>query len=127
MEREDERMEREDEMAEMVDHQLNPTVEEELQKKLVDEDEPDDGHFIEDIVKHRDSEGGREYWVKFVGHGTERNLWYWEDDLLQTAPEMVADYEEEQEEEAKRIINKRAAGKRIPGKRGGDKRKRSVG
>ena len=54
-----------------------------MQKKLGDEDDPDDGHLIEEIVKHRDGEYGREYWIKFVGNGEEKNLWYWEDDVLQ--------------------------------------------
>ena len=75
----------------------------------------------------RDSENGREYWVKFVGYGEEKNLWYWEDDLLQTTPEMVAEYEEELERRAKKKINERAPGKRVPGKREGSRRKRSVG
>ena len=127
VESEEDRLEREDKMAKKVDQNLDPVVAEEVQKKLGDPDDPDDGHLIEEIVKHRDSENGREYWVKFVGYGEEKNLWYWEDDLLQTTPEMVAEYEEELERRAKKKINERAPGKRVPGKREGSRRKRSVG
>ena len=79
-ESEEERLAREDEMAKVADLNLDPVVAEEVKKKLGDEDDPDDGHLIEEIVKHRDSEHGREYWIKFVGYGSEKNLWYWEDD-----------------------------------------------
>ena len=126
-ESEEDRLAREDEMAKVADLNLDPVVAEEVKKKLGDEDDPDEGHLIEEIVKHRDSEHGREYWIKFVGYGPEKNLWYWEDDLLQTAPEMVAEYEEELEKRAKKKINERAPGKRVPGNREGSRRKRSVG
>ena len=83
----------------------------------------DDGHFIEKILDHRDDDGdgGREYKARFVGC---KDLWYMDEDLVETASETVAEYEEEREKEARAKLGRREEGKRVPGKstRGGRKR-----
>jgi hypothetical protein len=114
VELEEEREEREDELAEKVERELDPEVAKEVGKKLVDEEEPDDGHFIEKILDHRDDEedGGREYKVRFVGHGPDKDLWYWDEHLMESAPEMVAEYEEEEEMKAQLKINERREGRK---------------
>ena len=126
VEGEEERQQREDELAEQVDRDLDSEVAQEVGRKLVDQDDPDNGHFIEKIMDHRDDDedGGREYKVRFVGYGPDKDLWYMDDDLLETAPEMVAEYEE-REKEARA---KREDGKRVPekSKRGGREKGRQV-
>ena len=126
VEGEEERQQREDELAEQVDRDLDSEVAQEVGRKLVDQDDPDNGHFIEKIMDHRDDDedGGREYKVRFVGYGPDKDLWYMDEDLLETAPEMVAEYEEGREKEARVKLGRREEGKRVPGKskRGGRKR-----
>ncbi len=46
------------------------------------------------------------YKVRFVGYGPKDNLWYKDDDLLQTRPEMVAEYQEQVEEKARMLLGR---------------------
>lgn len=61
-ESEEDRLAREDEMAKVADLNLDPVVAEEVKKKLGDEDDPDDGHLIEEIVKAQ----GQRTWAGVV-------------------------------------------------------------
>jgi hypothetical protein len=112
VELEEEREEREDELAEKVERDPDPEVAKELGKKLVDEEEPDDGHFVEKILDHL--RGGRRSRVQ----GEVRGAWagqgplVLDEHMMESAPEMVAEYEEEEEMEGQRRINERR-GKKI--------------
>jgi histone H3/H4 len=75
----------------------------ELQRELEDED-----YQIEKIIDHEeDDDGSRQYKVRFVGYGPKDDLWYEEEDLLETASEMVADYEERLEERERMLLQER--------------------
>ncbi len=76
-------------IAEAVKH-LDKETAKELEKELEDED-----YRIEKILDHEEGKNGsRQYKVRFVGYGPKNDLWYEEHDLMETASEMVADYEE---------------------------------
>jgi len=75
----------------------------EMQKELEDEE-----YRIEKILDHNEGkDGSREYKVRFVGYGPNDDLWYKEEDLLETAPEMIAEYEEKVEEEERKLLQER--------------------
>jgi transposase InsO family protein len=81
----------------------------EMQKEL-----EDDEYCIEKILDHNEEkDGSREYKVRFVGYGPKDDLWYKEEDLLETAPEMVAEYQEQVEEAERKLLQERR------GERGG--------
>ncbi len=72
----------------------------ELEKALEDED-----FRVEKILDHReDDDGSVRYKVRFVGYGPKEDLWYDDEDLLGTAPEMVAEYQEQVEAKAAMLL-----------------------
>jgi transposase InsO family protein len=82
---------------------LDKETAKELQKELENED-----YRIEKILDHEEEkDGSRQYKVRFVGYGPKDDLWYAEEDLLETAPEMVADYEEQLEERERLLLQDR--------------------
>lgn len=51
--------------------------------------------YIEKILAHKEApDGTTQYKVRFVGYGPKDDLWFYDDDMLRTAPEMVAAYHE---------------------------------
>jgi hypothetical protein len=76
----------------------------ELEKALDDED-----FRIEKILDHQEaSSGAVRYKVRFVGYGPKDDLWYDDEDLLESAPEMVADYQEQVEAKAATFVSVRS-------------------
>jgi hypothetical protein len=68
----------------------------------------DEEYQIEKILDHIEcKDGSREYKVRFVGYGPNDDLWYKEEDLLETAAEMVADYEQQVEEAERKLLQER--------------------
>jgi transposase InsO family protein len=100
---------------------LDKETAKDLAKELAGED-----YRIEKILKHADDKkGSRQFKVRFVGYGPKDDLWYEEEDLRITAPEMVDAYEE-----ALRANNKgkeAKGGKEPRGKKVAPKRSSSVG
>jgi hypothetical protein len=44
-------------------------------------------------MEHKeDNEGGIQYKVRFVGYGPKDDLWFDDDELLHSAPKLVAEY-----------------------------------
>jgi hypothetical protein len=86
----------------------------EMQKELEHED-----YRIEKILDHNEGkDGSREYKVRFVGYGPKDDLWYKEEDLLETAPEMVAEYEEQVEEAERNLLQERRGERGARSRRG---------
>jgi hypothetical protein len=107
-------------IAKVVKH-LDKETAKELEKELEDED-----YRIEKILDHEEGkDGSRQYKVRFVGYGPKDDLWYAEHDLMETASEMVADYEEMLEGRMRVLMQerrsegaKRAEKQRAPAEKG---------
>jgi RNase H-like domain found in reverse transcriptase/Integrase zinc binding domain/Integrase core domain/Zinc knuckle len=85
--------------------ELAPEVAKELEKELEDQE-----YEIEKILDHvEDEDGSVQYKVRFVGYGPKSDLWYTDDEMLEWAPELVADYEEETLGKARKSRRKRLA------------------
>jgi hypothetical protein len=78
-------------------------VQREVERALEDED-----FRIERILDHvEDDKGARMYKVRFLGYGPKDDLWYEDEDLARTAPEMLAEYEGELERKARELLARR--------------------
>jgi transposase InsO family protein len=79
---------------------IDPDTAKELEKALDDEE-----FHVEKILDHREEDDGSvRYKVRFVGYGPKDDLWYDDEDLLRTTPEMVADYQEQVEAKAAMLL-----------------------
>jgi hypothetical protein len=57
---------------------------------------------LEKIVEHVEYEDGdRDYRVRFAGFGPTEDIWIPEHELLETAAELVSEYQEKQQKEEK--------------------------
>ncbi len=81
---------------EKVLRQVDADTVKELEKALDDEE-----YRVEKILDHSEEEDGTvRYKVRFVGYGPKDDLWYDDEDLLGTTPEMVAEYQAQVEAKA---------------------------
>jgi polyribonucleotide nucleotidyltransferase len=104
---------RENKQLQKVLDKVDPDTVKELEKALDDED-----YRIEKILDHMEEQDGTVcYKVRFVGYGPKDDLWYDDADLLETAPEMVAEYQEQVEAKAAMLTGR----SRTRGRRGGKK------
>ncbi len=88
--------------------ELAPEVAKELDKELEDQE-----YEIEKILDHVEEEdGSRQYKVRFVGYGPKSDLWYTDDEMLEWAPGLVAEYEAEEDIRAGNARGKRGAKKK---------------
>jgi transposase InsO family protein len=79
---------------------IDPETAKELEKALEDEE-----FRVEKILDHREEDDGSvRYKVRFVGYGPKDDLWYDDEDLLRTTPEMVAEYQEQVELKAAMLL-----------------------
>ncbi len=79
---------------------IDPETAKELGKALEDEE-----FRVEKILDHEEeADGSVRYKVRFVGYGPKDDLWYDDEDLLETTPEMVAEYQEQVETKAAMLL-----------------------
>ncbi len=104
---------KESKQLQKVLRQVDPDTAKELEKALDDEE-----FRIEKILDHREEEDGTvRYKVRFVGYGPRDDLWYDDEDLLETAPEMMAEYQAQVEGKAAMLTGASRRGRKKAAKK----------
>ncbi len=104
---------KESKQLQKVLRQVDPDTAKELEKALDDEE-----FRIEKILDHREEEDGTvRYKVRFVGYGPKDDLWYEDEDLLETTPEMVAEYQAQVEAKAAMLTGVSTRGRKKAAKK----------
>ena len=99
-------MRKAEEDAKKRNKKSRPDVEKDQQAELADPDlrieKIVNKSFVMDEPRGKKKKhSGWQYKVRFVGYGPRADEWYWEEDLMQTAPEMVEEFNEEWDRAAK--------------------------
>ncbi len=67
---------------------------------------------IEKVLDHVEEENGsRQYKVRFIGYGPKSDLWYTDNEMIERAPGLVAEYEAEEETRVRKARGKHGARK----------------
>ena len=83
---------------------LAPEVEKDQDKEFADPELRID-HIVRKVYVENKPRGkkkkhsGWQYKVRFIGYGPRSDEWYWEEDLMRTAPEMVEEFNQTWKEE----------------------------